>query len=137
MIRAYIESLLGEWGRALLSFYDQYSLAINLVIVIYGLCIVLSWVNLKHIRKSLIISISEQLRKRAALSGTSLSKKDLSALPIPWEDAIQRSRFPFIAAQNALVPRRLTIQKVQALLPVADLVDEALALLKAQTKSRI
>jgi hypothetical protein len=133
MFRAMIESILGEWGRALLYFYDEYSLWINLVVVIYGMWIVLSWVNLKAIRKSLILSVAAQLKTRPDSTGA-LSKKELNALIIPWESAIQQARFPFIAQQNGFLPHRISVTKVQSLLPTADLAAEALAMVNLQGK---
>jgi hypothetical protein len=136
MFRAIIESVLGEWGRATLYFYDEYSLWINLVVVIYGMWVVLSWVNLKNIRKPLISSIADQLRSRPEITSNSLSKKQLKSLVIPWESAVQQSRFPYVARQNAIVPRRMTVTEVQALLPIADLVAEARELISRQEKQR-
>jgi hypothetical protein len=137
MVRAFVESLLGEWGRAVLYFYDEHSLAINLVIVLYGMWVVFSWVNLKNIRKHLIIEIAEELRDRAILPGNSLSNKELKSLSIPWDRVVQKSNFPFVAPQNAFIPRRLSIARIQALLPVPDLVKDALALLKVDTKPQV
>jgi hypothetical protein len=137
MFRAIIESVLGEWGRATLYFYDEYSLWINLVVVIYGMWVVLSWVNLKNIRKPLISSIADQLRSRPEITSNSLSKKQLKSLVIPWESAVQQSRFPYVARQNAIVPRRMTVPAVQALLPIADLIAEARELISRQEKQRV
>ncbi|RJQ39293.1 MAG: hypothetical protein C4545_10715 [Anaerolineaceae bacterium] len=39
MIRAFIESLLGEFGRAVYFFYQENSLFINGFIILYGLCV--------------------------------------------------------------------------------------------------
>jgi hypothetical protein len=137
MFRAIIESVLGEWGRATLYFYDEYSLWINLVVVIYGMWVVLSWVNLKNIRKPLISSIADQLRSRPEITSNSLSKKQLKSLVIPWESAVQQSRFPYVARQNAIVPRRMPVPAVQALLPIADLIAEARELISRQEKQRV
>jgi hypothetical protein len=136
MFRAIIESVLGEWGRAVLYFYDEYSLWINLVVVIYGMWVVLSWVNLKNIRKPLISSIADQLRSRPEIESKTLSKKQLNSLVIPWESAVRKSRFPYVARQNAFLPRRMTVTEVQALLPIADLVAEAWELLNRQEKQQ-
>jgi hypothetical protein len=136
MFRAIIESVLGEWGRAILYFYDEYSLWINLVVVIYGMWVVLSWVNLKNIRKPLISSIADQLRSRPEISSKTLSKKQLNSLVIPWESAVRQSRFPYVARQNAIVPRRVTVTQIQALLPIADLVAEAWELMNRQEKQQ-
>jgi hypothetical protein len=64
MIRAIIESMMGQWGRSLMYFYDEYSIWINLAVVLYGIWVVVSWVNLKNIRKSILTAIVEQLQNR-------------------------------------------------------------------------
>jgi hypothetical protein len=136
MIRAIIESMMGQWGRSLMYFYDEYSIWINLAVVLYGIWVVISWVNLKNIRKSILTAIVEQLQNRPKDSPGSLSKKELSSLVIPWESSIQQARFPFIARQSAFLPRRLSIKQAKEMLPVDDMAAEALKILQGNNKQR-
>ena len=59
MVRAFLDQMLGEFGRSLLVFYETNSLWINLLVVLYGALIVLSWSNLKNIRRALILALAE------------------------------------------------------------------------------
>jgi hypothetical protein len=137
MIRAIIESMMGQWGRSLMYFYDEYSLWINLVVVLYGIWVVMSWANLKKIRKFILVAIAAQLRNRHENSTGPLSKKELASLVIPWESSMQQARFPFIARQSAFLPRRLSMEQVKEMLPVDDMAAEALKILQGKSKQRV
>ncbi len=120
MLLVWMQSILGQLGVTLLKFYEANSLWLNLIVVAYGAWVVLSWMNLKNIRSALIRALAEQIQ-----SETGEEKKERPALIIPWERVVGQARFPFVAQQSALVPRRLSIQTVQAMLPVEDLSAEA------------
>jgi hypothetical protein len=126
MIRVILEGLLGRWGTALLNFYDAYSLYINLLIVLYGGLVVFSWINLKNIRQRLVVAILEQLQSIPDLNPDSSPRWILARIKIPWESALQQSRFPFVAQQTALWPRRASSDALQALLPADDLAVDAI-----------
>jgi hypothetical protein len=137
MLRAFIENLMGQFGTALLNLYSQYSLWINSLVVLYGAWIILSWVNLKNIRSRLIQELASQLRSQGVTGPSSQaastegakgsgSRKSLPRLEIPWEGVVREARFPFIAHQTALWPKRLSIETVQALLPEEELLEDAL-----------
>lgn len=132
MIYAIIESYLGPIGRAMLHFYQTNSLAINSVVVLYGLLIVLSWTNLVSIRKRLIGSIVAQMVQSGTLHSRSKVKCVLSEVDIPWQAAIDDVRFPFVARQTAFWPKRKTVEAVQELLPAEDLAQQALEALAAR-----
>lgn len=129
MIYAMIETYLGPIGRGALNFYVDNSLAINSLVVLYGLLIVFSWTNLVSIRKRLVGSIAAQIVKNPALHTGSKVKRILSEVDIPWQAAIDDVRFPLVARQAAFWPHRKSVEAVQALLPAEDLVKQALELL--------
>jgi hypothetical protein len=126
MVRALVEQMLGAWGTALLDFYDANSLYINLVVVLYGGLVVLSWMNLKGIRRQLVDDLAEQLREIPNLEAGSPPKNALRRVKIPWERAIESRRFPLVALQTSFLPRRATLETVQALLPEEELAGDAL-----------
>ena len=136
MVLAVLQGLLGEWGRAVLYFYLANSLWINLIVVAYGVLIVLSWVNLKNIRNSLVWSLVDQLKSQVEVISGKLAKKEKASLVVPWESAVGKSRFPLVAFQSALVPHRLSIKRVQAMLPMEDLVNDALRILELQKQKK-
>jgi hypothetical protein len=130
MIRAILESMMGSWGKGLMDFYDANSLWINILVLLYGAWIVLSWINLKRIRSELIVSLAQQLSKKPNLKTEPLTSEDLARLKVPWEDAVRRARYPFVAYQTALVPRRLSVEAVKSMLTVEDLTGEALRIMQ-------
>jgi hypothetical protein len=48
---------------------------------------------------------------------------------IPWESVVAQMRFPFVAEQGALLPRRKSAEAVRELLSADDLVRSALEVL--------
>ena len=129
MLYALIETYLGPIGRAMLHFYIENSFAINTVVVAYGLVIVMSWTNLVSIRKRLVGAIAAQIVQNPALNAQSKVKRVLKEVDIPWQAAVADVRFPLVAQQMALWPKRKTVEAVQALLPAEDLVKQALEVL--------
>jgi len=130
-------NLTGQFGTDLLNFYQANALWINLLVLAYGAWVVLSWINLKNIRKVLLLSLLDQLRPQVdPESGKVVRKKDGSALIIPWESAIGQAHFPFIARQSALLPRRVSIETAQAMLPEKYLVAEAVRILQPTQKKK-
>jgi hypothetical protein len=137
MLRAFIENFMGQFGTTLFNLYAEYSLWINILVVLYGAWIVLSWVNLKNIRSRLIQELAGQLRSQGVTGSSNLSASAEGAkgsgsrmsqrrLDIPWEGVVREARFPFIAHQGALWPKRLSLETVRALLPEEELLEDAL-----------
>jgi hypothetical protein len=126
MVRVLIEQMLGTWGTALLDFYHANSLFINLLIVLYGGLVVLSWTNLKGIRRQLVQNLVAQLQAIPNLEVDAQPHKVLRQVNIPWEQAIEQRRFPFVAEQTSFLPRRATLAIVQSLLPPEELASDAL-----------
>jgi hypothetical protein len=132
MVRAIVEQMLGAWGTALLDFYDTNSLYINLVVVLYGGLVVLSWMNLKGIRRRLVDDIAAQLERLPELKVGAQPKSLLRKVVIPWEAAIEGRRFPLVAQQTSFLPRRTTLENVQRLLPAEELAADALKMTKTK-----
>jgi hypothetical protein len=118
-MQSLLEGLIGDWGTVALRFYLANSQWINLLVLAYGAWIGLSWVNLKRIRRQIIAALAEQIRGQTGSA-------DPQAIDIPWEAALRpASRFPFIAQQSDLLPRRLTLPAVQSMLPAGGLIEAA------------
>ena len=126
MIRAFIESMLGTWGVRVLNFYEANSLYINSVVVIYGMVIVLSWTNLVSIRKVLVYEMVMQMKEHPKINRKSKTKQVLQEINIPWEETISKVRFPLVARQASLWPKRLNLENVQSLLTPEELAEQAL-----------
>lgn len=101
MIFAFIRSLLGEFGRAILDFYIENSLLINSIIVVYGICVVFAHrsytLTLEKIKSILGVENKE--------IGSEKIKKMIDKSKMDWEEVHSVSRFPFIA-----VPGKIWLQ---------------------------
>lgn len=120
-MRDFLVSVMGPWFGWLYDAYEAHALWINLAVIAYGLVIVLAWNNLMSIRQYLVQDLVDQLR-RTSLEGPELATFVES---IAWEGAVRATRFPLVARQNALWPRRTSVEAVQAMLPAEALVAEA------------
>ncbi|HEC24305.1 MAG TPA: hypothetical protein ENI95_15460 [Chloroflexi bacterium] len=126
MVRALVESFLGPIGVQILYFYEEHSLFINSIVLIYGFVMVFSWVNLSGIRKRLIGAMVDQMREHPDIHAGAKIKRVLREIEIPWESVIDERRYPFVAPQMALWPRRKSVEVVKALLSPEELAAEAL-----------
>ena len=127
MVRIAVETLLGEVGRQILFFYEAHSFEINLIVLTYGIILFFSWSNLVKIHRFLVIEIAKQIHTRGDLDKDSSPKKVLKKVHIPWEKAIEKSRFPFVAKMSGLWPRRKSVAVLQEMLIDFDLAAHALA----------
>lgn len=125
-IRELIERVLGPWGVEALRFYDSYSLPINLVVLLYGFVLVFSWRNLDGIRSYLVDDMARQMRQRLGSSKKTDPDFVLENVTIPWESALEQSRFPLVAQRWALLPRKRSLQSVRQLLTPEDLARDVL-----------
>jgi hypothetical protein len=127
MVRIAVETLLGEVGRQILFFYEEHAFIINLIILIYGFILFFAWSNLVKIHRYLVIEIAKQIHLRGDLDKDSSPKKVLKKVHIPWEKAIQMSRFPFVAKMSGLWPRRKSVAVLKQYLIEEDMAAHALA----------
>jgi hypothetical protein len=99
MIYAYIRSLIGSFGRALMDFYIQNSLWINGLILGYALIVVFAHRNyfialekiITHLRAS-----DEKFQKRGLVKITANDYKKLD-----WQSIRQLIKFPLISAPKS------------------------------------
>ncbi len=132
MIGPFIEGMLGEVGRAILNFYRENSLSINLVVLVYGLLIYASWTNLVRIYRYLITEMAKEAHLSDELNRKKSNKKIREIIGVPWEAAIEASPFPFIARLGGLIPKRKTIDNVKFYLDEKDLANNVLKALQGE-----
>lgn len=120
-MRDFLVSVMGPWFGWLYDAYDTHALPINLAVIAYGLVIVLAWNNLTSIRRYLVRDLADQLRRTPPGD----TEPAAAVESIAWERAVRATRFPLVARQNALWPRRTSVDAVRALLPAEALVAEA------------
>jgi hypothetical protein len=132
MIRALMETILGQAFSEALRFYIANSLPINLVVLVYGTVMLMSYHNLSRIRRRLIDTIVETLKPEVEAQRKIRMERVLKEIEIPWQTGVSSSQFPLIARQMALLPQRVSIETVQSLLPVEDLIEEAIIQLQSK-----
>ena len=132
MVRAFIEMLLGEWGRQLLYFYEANACMINSVVLVYGVLMFLSWTNLVRTYRYLIVEMAKQVHTSMDLNRKSTNKKVRDSVMIPWEKAVEISPFPFIGRMSGILPKRMTVENLQAMLDEKDLAEKAISALKGE-----
>jgi hypothetical protein len=132
MIRALMETILGQAFSEALRFYIANSLPINLVVLVYGTVMLMSYHNLSRIRRRLIDTIVETLKPEVEAQRKIRMERVLKEIEIPWQTGVSGSQFPLIARQMALLPQRVSIETVQSLLPVEDLIEEAIIQLQSK-----
>lgn len=114
----WLRSLSGKWGPSLLALYTDHSIWINTIVVLYGALLLLSWRNLRRIRSFLHAEVARQIDGAA-------NEVELSSLDVPWEQALKVSTFPLIAAEWGLLPRRVSVEHLQSLVTVEELLSKA------------
>jgi hypothetical protein len=137
MVRAFIEMLLGEWGRQLLYFYEANACIINSFVLTYGVLMFISWTNLVRTYRFLVAEMAKQVHTSEDLNRKSSNKRVRDSVTIPWEKAIEISPFPFISGMSGLLPKRMTVENLQEMLDEKDLADKAIRALKGEHIKRM
>lgn len=98
MIRAFIESLLGEFGRMLAGFYEKNSLLINGIILLYGLSVYLAHLGFQAVYMQIVseLKIEKKIGKEKLI--TLLKNSELD-----WQKLQKVHWFPFIALPGKIV----------------------------------
>jgi hypothetical protein len=128
MVRTLVEMALGPLGIQILDAYLAHSLVINSLVLAYGFVVFASWRNLVGIRRRLVGSMISQLRASGGPDEDLKLSHVLSRTTIPWETAMESVRFPWVARQMELWPKRASLSEVQSLLDrnvlAADVIEE-------------
>jgi hypothetical protein len=137
MVGPFLEALMGDVGRAILYFYQDNALVINVIILVYGVFMFYSWNNLLRIYRFLIVEMAKSAHLSEELNRKKSNKKIRKIIGVPWEKAIEVSPFPYIARIGALVPKRKTVENLQLLFEEKDLADKALKALQGANIKRM
>lgn len=137
MVGPFLEALMGDVGRAILYFYRDHALVINVVILAYGLFMFAAWQNLVRIYRFLIVEIAKNAHLSEDLNRKKSNKKIRKIIGVPWERAVEQSPFPFIARVGALIPKRKTVENLKLMFDEKDLADQALKALQGARIQRM
>jgi hypothetical protein len=105
MINIMVRGFLGEWGQALLNFYQQNSFWINAIILLYFLIVIFSQNNYKQTLTSLILAIEDKYPGQFEKKTSKEIARILSKKEIPWQAVLKTSKWPLIATPRQLYPR--------------------------------
>jgi len=103
MIYAFIRSLIGEVGRAILGFYVENSLGINTLVLCYGLLEFIAHRNYYMVLEKIILDLRENNQKFANSQIKKVSTKEYERLR--WEMIRHKIWFPLLSE-----PQKATIQ---------------------------
>ena len=129
MIRAFIEATMGGLFRSLLSFYEANALPLNLIVLVYGMVMLMSWLNLVRIYRYLVVAVAKQIHLHPNLSAKSSVEKVAELIPIPWEEAVKAAPFPLIGSQVMLLPLPKSAAAVKNIIDGEELISHALQVL--------
>ena len=119
----WVLSLSGTWGPAMLAFYERNAGWINIIVVLYGLILLLSWQNMDRV----ISELTEQIMTQAAQIQSSRKKEakskkmSLAEFELSWDKALMKSRFPLIAKQTGIIPCKSSLENIRSLVTKDDL----------------
>ncbi|MEA4909646.1 MAG: hypothetical protein VB089_18635 [Anaerolineaceae bacterium] len=128
MIDSIIRGMIGTFGNQVLDFYLQNSLAINGSLLFYALLVVYSQRVYQRSFQFLVIRL---MGKRGDVFHGSAEeiKRRLARTEIPWSEANQISKWPFVVAPKSLLLRFKTPRTLQSLI--------SLDLLSTEIKSMV
>ena len=118
MIDVMVRGFLGEWGQAILNFYQQNSVWINAILLLYFFIVILSQNNYKQTLAGLILAIENKYpgqfeKKTGKEIARMLSKKE-----IPWQSVLNTSKWPFIATPRQLYPHARNESSLKKLITI-------------------
>jgi len=137
MIRAIIESVMGGIFRAILQFYETHALPLNVIVLVYGLIMLMSWLNLVRMYRYLVVAMAKRIHQHPNLSPKSSVKKVAETIPIPWDEAVKASNFPLIGSQVMLVPLLSSAAGLQRILNRDELIGHALDVLNGADPRKV
>jgi len=125
MINIIVRGFLGEWGQAILNFYQQYSFWINAIILFYFLMVILSQRNFKQTLENLIIAIENKYPGQFEKKTNKEIARILGKKEIPWEEVLNNSKWPLIATPRQFYPRLKDETSLKKLISL-DVLSEAI-----------
>jgi len=102
LIFAFVRSLIGSFGRAIMDFYISNSLLINSLVLLYGLLVFISRRNYYFIINAILVDIGLVDTDKRKLTKSKLTNAKFEK--INWDVVRKKVKFPFFTA-----PKKWTI----------------------------
>jgi hypothetical protein len=119
-----VDTMLGEWGRAVLAFYSANALPINLVIVAYGAVLLLLHRRLAPYRAVAVEEARRALAGRRVPSRTGPLHEQVASA-IDWERVAAVGPGRLVVGRWRLWPTRVSAASLPRLLPIGELCRDA------------
>jgi hypothetical protein len=137
VIRAIIEATMGGIFRSVLYFYEAHALPLNVIVLVYGLVMLMSWLNLVRIYRYMVVAVAKQIHLHPKLGAKSSVEKVAELVAIPWEEAVNAANFPLIGSQVMLLPLPKSVAAVKNIIDRDELLGHALDVLNGTHPSKI
>lgn len=132
MIDALVRGTLGTTGTALLDFYIQNSLWINVLLFTYAILVVVARRNYGQVAQSILAEFLKKHGDKLARKSPNEIRALLLKWKIPWENGRQAGWFPFISSPQGILLRFKSDKTFQKIFPIDVLVQTVVQ----QTSSR-
>lgn len=115
MVNVIVRSMLGPWGSAVLDFYIQHSLWINLPLLLYALLVAVGRNNYSLFVNSLLADFRQAQAEKIAEKDRSQVLYFLKKVKLPWDRAMQAAWFPLLSPPGSIwfVIKRLEVLQKQ------------------------
>lgn len=123
MVDVMVRGFLGEWGQAILNFYQQNSVWINAIIMLYFLVVILSQNNYKQTLANLILAIENNYPGQFEKKTSKEIARMLNKKEIPWQVVLNTSKWPFIATPRQFYPQARNESSLKKLIPIEILAE--------------
>jgi len=135
MIDWLINNAFGTWGPGLLDFYITYSLPVNIVVVAYGAFLMYLHLRVRPFRRS-AVDQTRTIIAKAGNIGTGHNLHTFVSRKIDWSAIAAAGGSTLIAGRWGLWPVRATAERLQKVLPIAELCRDALSEIEKPAKPR-
>lgn len=102
MVNVIVRSMLGPWGSAVLDFYIQHSLWINLPLLLYALLVAVGRKNYSLFVNSLLADFRQGQAEKIAGKDRSQVLYFLKRAKLPWDRAMQAAWFPLLSPPGSI-----------------------------------
>ncbi len=133
MIDVMVRGFLGEWGQAILNFYQQNSVWINAIILLYFMIVILSQNNYKQTLAGLILAIEDKYPGQFDKKTSKEIVRILGKKELPWQAVMNTSKWPFIATPRQFYPHARNESSLKKLITIEILAEAIFERLKIVT----
>ena len=113
MIDAITRGILGEFGSALLDFYQQNALWINLIIFAYAFILWRAKAAYNKIKDLLLKELEQKFGEKIYQKNAAWIKNGIRKMAIDWHNLAGTSQFPLISPQKSLWFKNKSPQALQ------------------------